>query len=221
MSEAMPGTREMHCAPSPGSSVACPLKGGAQIGNGRCVEWQRDNGCHCENALVALRGEEERLLAYPDPVPREDQRNKGVPSARAIWQQQQQQLQEVRQLIARAEQIEKSRPVPEPAEEETVSHLTERTCGWKESPCSEKLGESNKSGLCNPHNSVMYARKKAAEKKGATATHAPKPRKANKERQRMRSPEPASGDVVGILRSRLAHHEEQAAKIAKALEVLA
>lgn len=99
-----PGTRELDRAASPGSSVACPLKGGAQIGNGRCVEWQRDNGCHCGNALVALRRVEEHLVQEP-------LRDGGkVDNIVAVKVERIQQLEQVRGLIARAEQIEKARP---------------------------------------------------------------------------------------------------------------
>lgn len=92
------GTRELAFAATPGSSVPCPLKGGAQIAHGRCVEWQRDNGCHCEYALVSLRREHDHLYGSP---------RQELPADAAARHEK---LEEVEGLIKRAEALEAARP---------------------------------------------------------------------------------------------------------------
>jgi hypothetical protein len=162
-----PGTRDLAGGPAPGSAVPCPLKGGAQIAHGRCVEWQRDNGCHCEFALVSLRRVDELLHLGP-VAPTNTERGQMARGAHPE-DDRQERLDEVRGLIARAMQMEKTRPAIAPAKEETMGVLTDRTCGWDEEACGTKLGDQNKSGFCNRHQAVLYMRKKAAEKKGGKA----------------------------------------------------
>lgn len=147
-----PGTRELDRGAPPGTVVPCPLKAGAMIGVGRCVEWQRDNGCNCEHALVSLRRVEE-LLAEKRSATSESAEDEEARVER---------LDEVRGLIARAEQIEKERPA-KPAEENTMPHATGK-CGWKEAPCNEEIRLGiNKSGLCGRHSNLLRMRQKAGK----------------------------------------------------------
>src|SRR5882762_10054425 len=83
------------------SMVACPLKNRQEIGMGRCVENQRENGCHCEHALPSLRRIKEHLA---QPGNRQagtfEQDERGRAEA----------LDEIAGLMERAEHIEKDRP---------------------------------------------------------------------------------------------------------------
>jgi hypothetical protein len=104
-----PGTRELDraaFATISGSFVPCPLKAGAQIAAGRCVEWQQENGCHCEHALPSLRRVEKHLTDEPAR-----KAGPGDAMLAVVEERRLEQLDGVRTLIERAEQMEKARPV--------------------------------------------------------------------------------------------------------------
>jgi hypothetical protein len=136
------GTRELAFAATPGSSVPCALKGGAQIAPGRCVEWQVENDCHCEFALVSLRHVEEALKA---PI-REAGPVETIAEAKA---QRLKQLDEVRGLIARAEKLEREKPAA-PAKEQPmgVSYSKGRTCN--RGVCKNPVADTSKTETCTP-----------------------------------------------------------------------
>jgi hypothetical protein len=245
--DAMPaaGDRELDRAPEPGTVVPCPLKQGARIGVGRCVEWQRDNGCHCEHALVALSATKKHL-----EHPHQSTESEDAAAERA------EQLDAVRELIRRAEQLERVRPKPEPpvprfdprglpegglrrqvipkqqqlatpAKERDVASLTDRTCEWKEGPCSERLGNQNKSGLCNRHNSVLYMRKRAAEERGEEPPRAKPAGNGHAKRTvTARKPKPPPSapavldDVASLLQRQRDHYAAQLARIDRAIAAL-
>lgn len=114
MSEAMsvePGSRELDRPATPGTVVPCPLKSGAQIAVGRCVEWQDENGCHCQFALFSL-GLVKKLVEGEtitgDSKPGSELRIAAREADRDA------RLAKIRDLTARAKEIETARPPPIP-----------------------------------------------------------------------------------------------------------
>jgi hypothetical protein len=243
-----PNTRELAFAPTPGSMVSCPVKDGAQIGAGRCVEWQRDNGCHCDNALVSLRVVEEALQGRSHQEPEDDARERI------------ERLDDVRRLIVRAEQIEKQRPEVcahcgrKPGDKapdgRLVLHMKCQRVDCERIHCTaclnagiahppiekqrprpakeEEMPEGVKSDPCEKCGGRVGTRQpgkvcaKCAGANGKPETSAPPKRNARQAWAKApRAPEGHGGDVVSILKAQLSHHQEQARKIEKALEVLA
>jgi hypothetical protein len=167
------GDRDLHTLPDPTSTVPCPLREQQHIAMGRCVEYQRDAGCHCEHALGALRRTEKFLI---DP--------RGPQSAYDATAQADQ-LDGVRALIERAVQIEKARPAHPPGPMSTPMPLEYRearrppprpflrpappaappppaltpTC--EIAGCTHALRVNNLSGLCQRHRQEVPSRKRA------------------------------------------------------------
>lgn len=201
------GTRELAFAATPGSSVPCPLKGGAQIAPGRCVEWQVENACHCEFALVSLRHVEEALK---DPI------REIIAEAKA---QRLKQLDEVRELIARAEKLEREKPAA-PAKEQPmgVSYSKGRTCN--RGVCKNPVADTSKTETCTPCKQGYAPGSEASIAKAPRTAKAAAvfPTATRAERAPDAHSEP--GDVISLLEARKAKLLSEAARIDKAIEVL-
>lgn len=107
-----PGSRELDRPATPGTVVPCPLKNGAQIAVGRCVEWQDENGCHCEFALVSLGLVKE--LVEAETIFTGDSKPGAELRIAALEADRDARLAKIRDLTARAKEIETARPPPIP-----------------------------------------------------------------------------------------------------------
>lgn len=159
-------TNNPAAAPTPGTVVPCPLKR-SQIAVGRCVEYQQENGCHCEHALTSLRLVRRHLEL-------DDSHGAGDAIRRA------EKLDEIRELTARAEQIEAARPpksieekpAPPPEEKKPmpVTYSQNRKCSNE--GCGRVIGDQSKTGICVPCNQGY---KPGSEKAAAHAAKIRKP----------------------------------------------
>lgn len=160
-------TNNPAAAPTPGTVVPCPLKR-SQIAVGRCVEYQQENGCHCEHALTSLRFVRRKLDED------DSSREAGFQERRA------EKLDEIRELTARAEQIEAARPpksiekkpAPPPEEKKPmpVTYSQNRKCSNE--GCGRVIADQSKTGICVPCNQGY---KPGSEKAAAHAAKIRKP----------------------------------------------